>query len=165
MRRLFWHGQITAAFLSRLIRAALRLRRIFVKPGAAGHRWAPNLVCCWLPLAAEGTFFGGCEFIRYDDITWSEKSSIVCKHYARSFLSSPNKSRAASLTMSTMSCYAGNAITHPGRHRQPRCFPAWIWTNWSKSPKKSTTSTVDDISIVLRSYCKGATQHLLHSLS
>eukprot|EP01083_Nonionella_stella_P129775 393796_1 len=36
----------------------------------------------------------------------AKKSSIVCKHLRRSFLSSPNKSRAASLTMSTMSCYA-----------------------------------------------------------
>ncbi len=147
--KLFWHTVRYAAFCRALIRY-IAVTKNFVKPAAAGHRWAIPQIWSLLPDATGGgrAYFGGCEFIRYDDRPRSEKSSIVCKHLRRSFLSSPNKSRAASLTMSTTSCYAGNAITSASRSPSlTRCFPARIWTNWSaKSPKKSTTTSTLTIS-------------------
>ncbi len=82
--KLFWHTVRYAAFCRALIRC-IAVTKNFVKPGRSwpqvklypkfGHY-------CLMPLAAEGgIFFGGCEFIRYDDRPLErKKSSIVCKH-------------------------------------------------------------------------------------
>lgn len=68
----------------------------------------------------------------------AKKSLIVCKYLRRSFLSLSNKFRVASLIMSIMSCYVGNAIIFVfWSLLLTRCFFVWIWTNWlAKSLKK-----------------------------
>ncbi len=110
-----------------------------------------------MPLAAEGHIFGGCEFIRYDDRPRAKKSSIVCKHLRRSFLSSPNKSRAASLTMSTMSCYAGSAITSASSVAITNAVlsrPDMDELVSEVAKEIHYYFDIDDISIVLRSHRK-----------
>ncbi len=61
------HGPVPA-FCRALIRC-IAVTKNFVKPAAAGRRWAIPKIWSLLPdaTAAEGHIFGGCEFIRYDD--------------------------------------------------------------------------------------------------